>query len=76
MSSPGSVCEFHKNLEGDSICPPYRYKVQPRADSVIDVLVYRPPCLVRETKFIIKSFFFNEIKCNPLVHYSTNPLVH
>ena len=57
MSFLGSVCEFHKNLEGDSICPPYRYKVQPRADSVIDVLVYRPPCLVRETKFYNKIIF-------------------
>jgi len=34
------VCEFHKNLEGDSVCPPYRFVVNNN-----DITIYRPPCL-------------------------------
>jgi len=34
------VCEFHDNLDGDSICPAYRFVVKGEK-----VYVYRPPCL-------------------------------
>jgi len=38
---PVGVCEFHKNLEGDNVCPPFKFIVNGN-----DISVYRPPCLV------------------------------
>jgi len=35
-----AVCEFHKNLDGDNVCPPYKFVVDGNTISV-----YRPPCL-------------------------------
>jgi len=37
------VCEFHNNLDGDSVCPPYKFVVNGN-----DISVYRPPCLAND----------------------------
>ena len=42
------ACEFYGDLDGDSICPAYKFKVS-RDDndpSRATISVYRPPCLV------------------------------
>jgi len=35
-----AACEFHKNLDGDSQCPAYKFVVDGN-----DISIYRPPCL-------------------------------
>jgi len=37
---PQPACEFHKNLDGDQVCPPYKFVINNNTISV-----YRPPCL-------------------------------
>jgi len=39
--SSDDVCEFHDNMDGDSICPAYRFIVRDT-----EIHIYRPPCLV------------------------------
>jgi hypothetical protein len=44
---PEPACEFHGSLEGDNICPAYKFIVKQK-DGVETISVYRPPCLVKD----------------------------
>jgi len=44
---PQPACEFHGDMDGDKICPPYKFIVK-EDNGAETISVYRPPCLAKD----------------------------